>query len=60
LFLVCEYTQVYLKLLVLTLHLTICLRVECGIKFMLNVEIVTYSAPVLAYKYTTPIKDNII
>ena len=60
LFLVREYAQVYLKLLVLTLRLTIYLRVEYGAKFILNAEIVVYSALVLAYKYTTPIRDNII
>jgi len=42
------------------LYLTIYLWVECGAKFILNAEIVTYSALVLAYKYITPIKDNII
>ena len=42
------------------LRLTIYLRVECGTKFTLNAEMVAYSALVLAYKYTTPIRDNII
>ena len=60
LFLVREYTQVYLKLLVLTLYLTIYLQVKYSIKFILNAEMVAYSALLLAYKYTTPIKDNII
>ena len=60
LFPVYKYMQVCLKLLVLTLRLTIYLQVEYGAKFTLNVEIVAYSAPVLAYKYTTPIRDNII
>ena len=60
LFPVCKYTQVYLKLLVLTLRLTIYLQVECGTKFTLNAEIVVYGALVLACKYTAPIRDNII
>ena len=60
LFLVYEYAQVCLKLLVLTLRLTIYLQVECGAEFMLNVEMVAYGALVLAYKYTTPIGDDII
>ena len=42
------------------LCLTIYLRIEYSTKFTLNAEIVAYSAPVLAYKYTTPIRDNII
>jgi hypothetical protein len=42
------------------LRLTIYLRVEYSTKFILNAEIVVYSALVLAYKYTTPIRDNII
>jgi len=42
------------------LCLTIYLRVEYSAKFILNAEIVAYGALVLAYKYTTPIKDDII
>jgi len=42
------------------LYLTIYLRVKYSAKFTLNAEIVAYSALVLAYKYTTPIKNNII
>ena len=42
------------------LRLTIYLQVKYNTKFILNVEIVIYSALVLAYKYTTPIRDNII
>ena len=42
------------------LCLTIYLRVKYGAKFILNAEIVVYSALVLAYKYTTPIRDDII
>ena len=60
LFLVYKYTQVYLKLLVLVFYLTICLQVECSTKLILNTEIVVYSTLVLIYKYTTPIRDNII
>ena len=60
LFLIREYTQVYLKLLVLALCLTICLRVKCGTKLMQNTEVVVYGALVLACEYTTPIKDDII
>ena len=60
LFPVYKYTQVYLKLLVLTLYLTIYLRVEYSTKFTLNAERVAYSALVLACKYTAPIRDNII
>ena len=60
LFPVYKYIQVYLKLLVLTLYLTIYLQVEYSTKFTLNAEMVVYSALVLAYKYTTPIRDNII
>jgi len=42
------------------LYLSIYLQVKYNIKFILNAEIVIYNALVLAYKYTTPIKDNII
>ena len=55
-----KYTQVYLKFLVLAFCLTIYLRVKCGTKFILNVEMVAYNALVLTYKYATPIGDNII
>ena len=41
-------------------NLTIYLRVKYNAKFTLNAEIVAYNALVLAYKYTTPIRDNII
>ena len=60
LFLVREYTQVYLKLLVLAFRLTIYLQVEYGTKLTQNAEVVVYSTLVLAYKYATPIRDNII
>ena len=60
LFLVREYTQVYLKLLVLAFRLTIYLRVEYDTKLTQNAEVVAYSALVLAYKYATPIRDDII
>ena len=60
LFLVREYIQVYLKLLVLAFRLTIYLRVEYGTKLTQNAEVVVYSTLVLAYKYATPIRDNII
>jgi len=42
------------------LYLTIYLQVEYSAKFMLNVEMIVYSALLLAYKYTTPIRDDII
>ena len=60
LFLVREYIQVCLKLLVLTFYLTICLWMECSAKLTLNVQMVAHSALVFAYKYATPIRDNII
>jgi len=42
------------------LCLIIYLWVKYNIKFILNAKIVVYSTLVLAYKYTTPIKNNII
>ena len=60
LFLVCKYTQVYLKLLVLAFRLTIYLQVKYGAKLTLNAEMVVYGTLVLAYKHATPIRDNII
>ena len=60
LFLVYKYTQVYLKLLFLILYLTIYLQVEYSAEFTLNAEIVVYGALVLACKYTTPIRDDIV
>ena len=59
-FLVYEYMQVYLKLLVLAFYLTIYLQMECSTKLILNVEIVVYSTLVLTCEYATPIRDNII
>ena len=60
LLLIYKYIQVYLKLLVLAFYLTIYLWVKCGTEFTLNAEMVVYSTLVLAYKYTTFIKDDII
>jgi hypothetical protein len=52
--------QVCLKFLVLVFYLTVYLRVKCGTKFILNMEVVIYNTLVLIYEYATPIGDNII
>ena len=52
--------QVYFKLLVLALYLTIYLQVKYSTKPMLDAEMVVYSTLVFIYKQTASIKDNII
>ena len=52
--------QVCLKLLVLVLCLTICLWVKYSTELTQDAKVVVYSTLVLAYKYATPIRDDII